>query len=332
VQAHLDDARALGRRSLDDVAADWQRAVDGIASSARYGGLRIAPQLGLVPLGEDPETGLWEFWHVLAGARPELDDRAEAWEIEERSGLVLVLLPGGQYAMGSPADDDRRDWNETQHAVEVAPFFLAKHETNQAQWERWTGSNPSYYRAGTAHFGVAITPLHPVEQVTWHDAVEAGARLGLRLPSEEEWEYACRAGSDMRYHWGPDEADLEGHENLGDQSMWRTIGTWAAGAGSLQPAPWDDAQPLTSRVASFRSNAFGLFDVHGNVAEWTSSEYFGDYAIDPGAPRDGKGDRIARGGSHLYGPAFARCATRQPLRPRNTDRQLGVRYARDLAR
>ena len=324
VRERLSVARSLHRRSIEDEREAWEKARAAIAASEVYGHLELEPQLGLVPLREDAASGLWEFWHVASGERPGYDRRAGRYELTPESGLVLVLLPPGTFAMGSPATEYGRDLNETLHDVSLEAFFLSKFETTQGQWRRAMGGNPSFYPAErAAELDLALTELHPVESMNWDEAARFAERLGLRLPTEEEAEYATRAGTRTRFFWGDDDADLEGAENLADRSFQAFHGGTSV---PVAAAPWDDGYPVHAPVGTFRANGFGLYDMHGNVAEWTGSLYSYDY----GEP-EGIGRVTSRGGGFFWGPSFARSALRGVLRPGHTNRTLGVRLALSLA-
>jgi len=330
-------ASVLPRRTLEEPAAAWEAAIASIAESSKYGGLAVRPQLGLVPLGASPESGLWEFWHVLSGERPRRDPATDRWMIDEKTGIVLVLLPGGSFAMGSPPDEPNRAWDERQHSVTVEPFFLSKYETTQAQWERAMGTNPSEFPPGTVRLEVEFTGAHPVECVTFSDCSRLAARLGLVLPTEEQWEYAARAGSSTAFEFGREPSSVEMKENLGDRSLDKLT---VSRGQSLRPgsAPWDDRFPLHAPVGVFAPNRFGLHDISGNVAEWTSSRYDPNYGLVEGDPgyitvEPAKFlNRIARGGNFYWGPDYTRIAIRQPIRPGTQNFTLGVRLARPVDR
>lgn len=170
ITERLDVARTLEAATIDHVADLWQRVRTDVAQSAQYAGLELEPQLGLVPLRKNTDTGLWEFWHVLSGEQPETDGTSEP-VIDEHSGILLVLLPGGSFVMGSPESERDHQPNERQHKVTLLPFFMAKYEATQAQWQRMMNNNPSANQAGETLLPGAERPtlLHPVEQVRWVD-------------------------------------------------------------------------------------------------------------------------------------------------------------------
>jgi formylglycine-generating enzyme required for sulfatase activity len=222
----------------------------------------------------------------------------------EVSGIPLVWLPPGEFEMGSPPGEDGRQPDETPHRVRLTRgFWLGVTEVTQGQWVGVVGRNPSHFSK--------CGPDCPVENVRFDDAREFIDRLnarsagGFRLPTEAEWEYACRAGSGEPYSTG---------KNI-DRSAANFDG------------------PATARVASFPPNAWGLFDMHGNVWEWCS-DWYGPYdastAVNPAGPVRGD-KRVIRGGSFHFGADSCRCALRYTHRPADRGFSLGLRLARDAA-
>jgi formylglycine-generating enzyme required for sulfatase activity len=299
----------------------WPAAIRSIASSPAYASLgAIKPQLGLVPLRENPKTHLWEFWHVASGERPPVEARTGEPRITPASGIVLVLLPGGSYMMGSPEGEEGRDDVERYHEERVEPFFIAKHEVTQAQWERAMRANPAYYPPGTSIGGQKVTGANPVEVVSWVDCGRFARRLALRLPTEAEWEYACRGGTTTPYLAGLTHESLRMRENLKDKSLTRFS---LAGA---RLADWNDGHQIHAPVGSFAPNGFGLYDMQGNVSEWTSDVY-----VDPAVPPPGH-RRALRGGHYMVHPHLARSALRQWNAEKGANSVIGVRVALDVDR
>lgn len=190
---------------------------------------------------------------------------------------------------------------------------------------RWSWLNP----------GWSQTDDHPVVNVTWQDAVAMAAWLsqvegvGYRLPTEAEWEYACKAGTTTRFSTGDEPASLQGHANLFDQGSAVHWPHWQQHA-----LPWQDGFAFTAPVAQFKANAWGLHDMHGNVWEWTA-DWYGEntYAqsprIDPTGPADG-GTKVRRGGSWHTWPAYARCSFRNWNTPQTRYTLVGFRLVRDV--
>ena len=194
----------------------------------------------------------------------------------------MVEIPGGTFIMGSPASEAGRYSSESpQHQVTVPSFYMGKYELTQAQYQVIMGANPAYFKGYN----------RPVEQVIWNNAVEFCKKLSqktgknYRLPSEAEWEYACRAGTTTPFYFGesitPDLVNYDGNY------------TYAS-------APKGQYRQQTTDVGTFPPNAFGLYDMHGNVWEWCQDDY--DNYIN--APTDGSAltsprvsYKLLRGGS-----------------------------------
>jgi formylglycine-generating enzyme required for sulfatase activity len=211
--------------------------------------------------------------------------------------LDMVAIPGGSFQMGSPdSEAERRDSESPQHFVKIAPFHMGKFAVTQAQYQAIMGNNPSHFKGEN----------RPVEQVSWKDAIAFCQRLSkktgnlYRLPSEAEWEYACRAGTTTPFHFGEaiatDLANYDGKHTYGQGIK----GTYRA---------------ETISVGSFPANAFGLYDMHGNVWEWCADHWHENYK---GAPTDGSAwlgmnenaNRVRRGGSWILIPGNCRSASR----------------------
>jgi len=225
-------------------------------------------------------------------------------------GMNFVLIPAGTFMMGSPSDELGRRKDELQHKVTITKsFYLQSTEVTQRQWREIMGSNPSRFKDCGDNC--------PVEQVSWDDAQEFIVKLNeregtdkYRLPTEAEWEYACRAGSTTRFCFGDDET------TLGEYAWYSDTG--------LRPHPVGQKNP----------NAWGLYDMHGNVWEWCQDRY-GDYpsspVTDPTGPSLGT-FRVLRGGSWGdYGlGADCRSALRLSVSPVSRNYGIGFRVARDL--
>lgn len=329
---------AAPRHSQDDL---WRAATEAIRTSPRYGGLELGPQEGLVPLGPSPSSGLWEFWHPASGARPQRDPATGELLPTAQSGLVFVLLPGGTFTMGAqsqdpdaPRYDPAAAPDETPHEVTLAPFFLSKYEMTQGQWARLCGARPSLFDARKLG-----GDRHPVERVTWRDAMRALVRVGLELPTEAQWEYGARGGTDTVYWTGNDPASVGAAQaaNVLDADAARDPATrdWD------RPEPFEDGYLVHAPVGSFAPNPFGLCDVIGNVWEWCRDVY-GSYELPtdptdglrlvPGRPPvlDSDWDRVFRGGSYHFGLGYARAALRMHIDPDHHGAPLGVRPARPV--
>ena len=260
--------------------------------------------------------------------------------LSESTRMAFALIKSSEFKMGSADDDVSADhWEKPQHMVRLSPFYLGIYEVTQAQYKAVTGSNPSFFSStggGVEAVAGQSTDDYPVENVSWLDAVQFCNALskrdrlphyyqlkgdkverpnpkgaGYRLPTEAEWEYACRAGTKTRYSFGSDS------RMLGDCE-------WFGGSSG----------GITHPVGQKRANDFGLFDMHGNVAEWCSDWMDGGYykqsvTVDP--PVAPKGiDRVTRGGSWKHEPAACRSAQRGWVGPAYRNIDLGFRVARGL--
>ncbi len=311
------------------------------AIRAAYPGLELEPQIGLVPLGPDPNSGLWEFAHLATG-EPALPGADGKLALTEETGVVLVLIPGGTFWMGAQAvepegrnyDPQAQSDESPVHEVELSAYFLSKYELTQGQWKRFAGSNPSNYgpdRAWDSEWSRAsrtASLLHPVERVSWDDCAGFMVRTGLALPTEAQWERACRAETDTPWWTGRELEGLGAVANVADgYGKNHGAGTWTAWEAAL-----DDGFTNHAPVGSFRANPFGLFDVHGNVWEWCR-DGLGDYDL-PMAQWDGERQgagpryRVNRGGGFRDVAAYARCANRGAYDPEYAVNELGVRPAR----
>ncbi|MCB9831635.1 MAG: SUMF1/EgtB/PvdO family nonheme iron enzyme [Planctomycetes bacterium] len=292
--------RALDR--LDEFArqgrADaelWTALERRLENSDIYRGLRLRPQFGLVPIGPN-ETGYEQFRH-LASAQPDTGGPAE---FAGEPGLVLILLPGGHdLELGSPADERGRRQDELRHRVDLEPFLIAGHELSQGQWQAVMGGNPAGDRQRRAG------EMRPVESLSLRDAEDFLRVADLRLPSEDEWEYAGRGGSNSAFWWGDDAREAErfalvGDAELGRESLERSHRSVLAGA----------------------ANPFGLLGLHGNVAEWCRDAY----------PDPSRGLRVYRDGNFLMPAVFGRSAARHKADPDLRVKTLGLRPARSIDR
>jgi formylglycine-generating enzyme required for sulfatase activity/tRNA A-37 threonylcarbamoyl transferase component Bud32 len=332
-------ALGLRRRSIEDHAAAWEVARAAVAADARFGGLRLEPQLGLVPIGADPHTGLQEFAHLATGAPPQREPGSGALILTEECGIVLVLVPGGTFTMGSQNENAAAPnfsrWGEETEAptgdVTLDPFLVSKYEMTQGQWLRATGANPSHLsELYLAKGHPPHTLLHPVERVSWFESDRLLRRLDLVLPTEAQWEYACRAGTETSWWTGVDVNSLRGAANLADQAARRWGATWPSVSDWL-----DDGHGPHAPVGSYAANPFGLHDVHGNVWEWCLDARR-DYR---NPPRQGDGLRgsaasrdvmVNRGGAYNESARYLRSAQRNALAPDGSHSALGVRPARSL--
>ena len=244
---------------------------------------------------------------------------AEYFTEDLGNGVILdmVYVPGGTFMMGSPKTEKQKPNNEgPQHQVTVRAFFMGKYLVTQQQWEAVMGNNPSRFKGAS----------RPVEMVNWNDAVEFCQKLSqktgrdYRLPSEAEWEYACRAGTTTPFSFGEtittDLANYNGDSTYGN-------------------APKGKFRRETTDVGIFPPNAFGLYDMHGNVWEWCADYGHKNYN---GAPTDGSawtsggnsGKRLLRGGDWYFNPKNCRSAFRFYFEPDRRFHNIGFRLGVSL--
>jgi formylglycine-generating enzyme required for sulfatase activity len=233
------------------------------------------------------------------------------------AGMQFVRLGPGAFEMGSPERETGRELQERQHRVRLTrPFYLARTEVTQGQWQQVMGTNPSHF-AGCG-------PDCPVERVTYADVmdflrrVNGGAAGGYRLPTEAEWEYACRAGGTLPF----------GHTSALDSTAANINGLFPYGA-----APTTESAG-TVPVGRYPANPWGFFDMSGNVWEWTADDhcpYPEHEVVDPRASC-GVPLKVIRGGSWKFDGNSARCALRYTHRPQDRGFSLGFRLARDEVR
>jgi formylglycine-generating enzyme required for sulfatase activity/serine/threonine protein kinase len=327
IEKRLEVASTIEKVTIDEQTDAWNDVQDTIVTNPLYKGVELEPQIGLVPLGEDPDSHFFEFWVWESGERPERDEATKHWKVTGETGIVLVLLPGGTFTMGATSDladpnyDSNAEPNESPpHEVTLSPFLLSKFEMTQGQWFRLIGSNPSPY-------GKDSDPLaHPVESVSWEDCTNAAMRLDLLLPTEAQWEYAARAGT--RTPWSCASNSLKSAGNLADKHLMEY-----GKRRDLAYERWDDGYAGHAPVGRFAANPFGLHDVHGNVWEWCA-DWFGDYASGPAMDPKGSDHgeaRMNRGGGWLSSAQECRSAYRSGSDPSIRSADLGFRPAKVIS-
>lgn len=244
----------------------------------------------------------------------------------------FIQIGGGTFMMGSPADERWREHDEVQHQVTIGAYLIAKHEVSQAEYRSVTGTNPSYFQEDS----------RPVEMVSWYDAIHFcnalsqaeglepayeinGSEItwnrdadGFRLPTEAEWEYACRAGTTTPFNTG---------RNITvEQSNWYSSYPYIEGEGG------GAYRRQTVDVNEFESNPWGLYNMHGNVSEWCW-DYYDAYdstpQTDPAGPEAGK-NRVARGGGWYDYAKHVRSAYRSAAPADYVDYKRGFRLARNV--
>lgn len=273
-------------------------------------------------------------------------------------GMNFALIPAGKFTMGSPPDEKGRDADEVQHEVEITrPFYFGKTEVTVGQFREFArsagyrteperdgeggsayseqngiwkheGRKPQYNWTST---GLPRADDHPVSNVSWNDANafcewlsrKEGRRY--RLPTEAEWEYACRAGTTTRYYHGDNEEGVATVGNVADASGKPKFPAWRSTTAE------NDGFPFSAPVGKFKPNAFGLYDMHGNVWEWCADWYDAEYyknspRQDPQGPENGT-HRSARSGCWNEGPRTCRSADRSKAVPSYCSSGVGFRVA-----
>jgi len=230
--------------------------------------------------------------------------KEDAIDLGKDVKLNLLLIPAGKFKMGSPASEVGRKSDEKQHDVTLTkPFYMGKYEVTQAQWEAVMGKNPSTNKGA----------MLPVTDVSWKDCQDFIKKLNAktngdyRLPTESEWEYACRAGTTTAYSFGDKITPKDA--NFNESKIHKTVA-----------------------VGSYKPNAFGLYDMHGNVWEWCEDrlEEYPFAATDPKGPAEGNTHRVLRGGSLIHDVSFARSSRRYDYYlPTDRNRYTGFRLVRN---
>lgn len=382
----LQRARRIARLTVEgpEAARRWRQAITRIHGNERYhlsaadrqalgpraapaslfdasGAMTLSPQMGLIPLGPDPASGLEEFLHLESHGEAypagdvSLPDRRSPANGDNRTGIammpetgiILVLIPAGTFLMGSQKTDpeapnhDPGSLSEEApvHEVQLGAFFLSKYELTQGQWARLatrTGvpePRPSQYGLGAFPNRPEIVPstiddTHPVEQVDWSMATELTRRIGLVLPTEAQWERAARANRTDVVWTGT--TAIEEIRRFGNICGTETIGN---GSGFTPSPEHRDAYVPHAPVGSFLANDFGLHDMTGNVWEWCMDE-FAPYTRAPflinGQRLADSGSRICRGGSYFNRASHARIALRYDYKPALRIGAVGLRPARDV--
>jgi formylglycine-generating enzyme required for sulfatase activity len=260
------------------------------------------------------------------------------WRVRDTgTGIEMLLVPPGEFLMGcvgtgcgwGPGSEYPCLEDESpRHLVTISrAFFVARYEVTQAQWTARMGSNPSYFQSASTQVPAAQVPNRPVEQVSWETIQGFLTQTGMRLPTEAEWEYAYRAGTNSAYHGFPG--------NPAGFNCWEQAGTIGVFGGCAPGAPCS-----TIPVGQRQGNGFGIHDMSGNVWEWVADWYSAEYysaspSVDPVGPSSGE-FRVMRGGGWGNAPWGGRGSGRWRLQPEgnfstpnSSGNQIGFRVARD---
>ena len=314
------DGQRRGSTRLDvDLEAGWHTVR---VEKARY-----------QPYEERIELRAGEAIALRAELRPGVETAAPSTErapeqktwTEPTSGMQFVWIPPGCFQMGSPEGEAGRGSDERQHEACVEGFWLGKYEVTNAQYRR--------FRSGHSSGDYSRHSLdgddQPVVEVRWKDGVDFAEWLSersgerLRLPTEAEWEYGARAGTETARYWGEDPAAACAYANVDDETSKRMLNFTGGHA-------CDDGFAVSAPVGRFDSNAFGLHDMLGNVWEWTCSKYDSAYGGEERRCADKAASdlRVIRGGSWDYRPRFVRSANRSWGGPGSRFNFIGFRLAR----
>jgi len=237
------------------------------------------------------------------------------WRVRDNaSGIEMLLVPPGSFDMGCIQGSNNYGCYSSEQPVHTVTltnaFYIGRYEVTQAQWQARMGNNPSYFQGN---------PQRPVEQVSWNTIQGFLSATGLRLPTEAEWEYACRAGTTTPFHSGPGFPNGTTDDNLVGQIAWYYYNTCSGGPGC-------QTMPVGGKAA----NALGLHDMLGNVWEWCN-DWYGGYSSAPQTNPTGPGSgsyRVLRGGSWNYSTGGVRSSVRYYDSPGDADGSLGFRVAR----
>ena len=247
-------------------------------------------------------------------------------QLSNKVGMQMMLILGGEFTMGAPETElDSSNSERPLHKVTVPTFFMGKHPVTQEQWQAVMGNNPSRFKGSKL----------PVEKVSWNDAKQFCDALSektsrkYRLPSEAEWEYACRAGTTTPFHFGETiSTDLANYRGT-DNEKYDWSGSYGKGELGIY-------REKTTEVGSFPPNYFGLGDMHGNVWEWCEDTWNDNYE---GAPSDGsawiKGEsdyKVLRGGAWNNIPYYCRSASRDNDYPEYDFSNIGFRVVCEVPR
>ena len=338
-QRQVAEAERLARQRQDGIEAAKQQLIQVISRRRvlqvmSFGGGGLAVAVFASPIVEKftNSDGLesFDFKVVTVNEKGDVTDRqpGQANKFQEDLGsgigLDMVQIPAGEFVMGSPSDEEGRwDVEGPQRTVTVPSFFMGRFAVTQAQYQAVMGENPSGFQDNGDN--------RPVEQVSWRDAEAFCEKLSeltgrdYRLPSEAEWEYACRAETQTPFYFGETiTTDLANYRGTDWEHEGNTY------SGNYGQGPYGLYRKVTTEVGSFPPNPFGLYDIHGNVWEWCADHWHENYER---APKDGtawlssdeSSRRILRGGSWFDNPRNCRSAYRLRLEPGSRYDIIGFR-------
>ena len=235
------------------------------------------------------------------------------WRVRDNgTNIEMVLIPPGSFNMGCSASNNyvcQTDESPVHAVTLTGAFYMGRYEVTQAQWQARMGSNPSYFQSSSASVPSAQVPNRPVEQVSWNLIEGTGGFLsgtGLRLPTEAEWEYACRAGTTTAFHGFTGNLSGTDDDTLIGNTAWITLNSF------------NQTRPVGRKLG----NGFGLHDMSGNVWEWVNDWHLFNYyasspSSNPTGPASGT-ERVLRGGGWIGDSIFARSSSRFYYSPAST--------------
>jgi formylglycine-generating enzyme len=290
----------------------------------------LALACGLAAASEDP---IPEGFTAKPGQTPPADWSAPGSAgfviTNPKDGAELVWIPPGKFTMGS--SDAEQQWSldggaqlpwvrteSPQHVVRLSGFWMYRCEVTNGQFRRFAPNHASGLYQGED----VDQDTQPAAQLNWTEAADYCRWAGAALPSEAQWEYACRAGTTTMFPWGDDPLAVVKYANMADQCSKRKWPQW-------RTVDVDDGYVASSPVGSFQPNAWGLYDMIGNVWEWCNDWFGEDYyanslGLDPPGPEQGA-QRIVRGAAWDNWMANSRSAYRLRYRPDETAAYLGFR-------
>jgi formylglycine-generating enzyme required for sulfatase activity len=315
----------------------WNRVAVGCRSAFRFGfvpsyricylGFRLA--LSLPGNQEIKQASVKEPYPIVRApaqprepvAAPKVElSKTLTFDLGNGVNLEMVLITAGTFIMGSPDSEAGRRSDETQHRVTISkPFYLGKYQVTQAQWQQVMGNNPSHFKGDK---------LLPIENVSWDDTkafcrkLKEITQLPFGIPTEAQWEYACRTGTTTPFHFG---SELNGSQaNCNGNNPYHKTEGWLWIIKIKGPN-----LEKTTPVGKYPANAWGLYDMHGNVFEWCS-DWYGEYpsgsVTDPSGPATGS-NRVIRGGSWNDDAVYCRSANRSRFGTSDRLDYLGFRLA-----